>query len=144
MTTLAELLAREACRDLVLEAAAAVDAHEPDALAALFTEDAVLLRPGGEPLQGRAAIRDAYAGRPATRITRHVVSNQRVTLSADGASARVQSLVLLWSGDASDAAGAQGRPARGPQVLGEFDDRMQLAGDRWRIAERRASFLLHA
>lgn len=144
MIPLEELLAREACRNLVLEAAAAVDARAPDALAALFTEDAVLLRPGGEPLRGRAEIRDAYAQRPAARITRHVVSNQRVTLAPDGATARVQSLVLLWSGDEADTAAAQGRPAKGPQVLGEFDDQVQLSAGRWYIAQRRASFLLHA
>ncbi len=144
MTPIEEVLAREACRNLVLDAAAAVDAREPDTLAALFTEDAVLTRPSGEPLRGRAAIRDVYAQRPPTRITRHVVSNLRVTLAADGHSARVQSLVLLWSGDEADAAGAQGRPAKGPQVLGEFDDRMVHSAGRWSIAQRHASFLLHA
>jgi uncharacterized protein (TIGR02246 family) len=143
MTPLDELLARDACRTLVLDAAAAVDARQPDAFAALFAEDGVLVRPGGEPLRGRDAIRDAYARRPATRITHHLVSNQRVTLAPDGTTAQVHSMVVLWSGDETDATGPQGRRANGPQVVGEFHDSMRLTGEGWRIAERRAGFLLH-
>ncbi len=142
MTPQDELLALEQCRSLVIASAAAVDERQPDALAALFTEDGMLVRPGGEPLRGRAAIRAAYASRPAERITRHVVSNQRVTLGSDG-SARVRSLVTLWSGHEGDASGAQGRPARGPQVLGEYDDELRLTEEGWRIAVRRAGFVLH-
>lgn len=144
MTPLEELVAREACRNLVLDAAAAVDARDPDAFAALFAEDGVLVRPGGEPLRGRAAIRDAYARRPATRITRHLVSNQRVKFEDGGRTARVHSQVVLWGGEENDAAGPQGRPAKGPLVAGEFDDRLRCTEEEgWRIAERRASFVLH-
>ena len=57
MDALQRLLIIEACRDLVLRAAAQADTGDATALAALFTEDAVLARPNAEPLLGRAAIR---------------------------------------------------------------------------------------
>ena len=49
------LLARQACLDLVLRAAAFADAGDAQALAQLFAEDGQLQRPGGEVLGGRAA-----------------------------------------------------------------------------------------
>jgi hypothetical protein len=46
------------------------------------------------PLRGPDAIRDAYAGRPADRISRHLVTGTLVeVLSAD--EARATSLVLV-------------------------------------------------
>ena len=133
----------EHCRDTVLCLARAQDLQDWDTLAALFTEDAVLVRPGAEPLHGRDAIRAAYAGRPPGRFTRHLVVSTLVDEAADG-EARAHSTVLLWAGLAGDAEGPQGRPAHGPELLCEFDDRLQRGSDgRWRIAERRSRFVLH-
>lgn len=67
------LLSQLACRDTVERAAHLADLPDPAGLAALFTEDAVLQRPSGDTLVGRAAIQAAYAARPAQRITRHLV-----------------------------------------------------------------------
>src|SRR4051794_7574812 len=101
MDALQRLLIVEACRDLVLRAAAQADAGDAAALAALFTEGAVLARPNAEPLQGRAAIRASYAQRPAERITRHLVTNTVVVVESPGAS-RALSSVLLWAGSSAD------------------------------------------
>lgn len=133
-----------ACRDTIARAARLVDAQDYEGFAALFTEDGVLQRPGGEPLQGRAAMVAAYRARPASRITRHLLGGTVVdVLSADEALAF--SNVLLFIGDSADAAGPNGRPARGPQVAGEFEDRLRRCDDgRWRIAHRVARFVLHA
>ena len=142
MDTLESLLAREACRELVLRAAAAADANDPAALASLFTDDAVLVRPNAEPLRGREAIRQAYAQRAPDRITRHLVSNSLVT-ALSPLEASVRSLVLLWTGQGSDEAGPQGRPAHARQLVGEFDDELRLTAEGWRIARRVARFVLH-
>ncbi|UUX94517.1 nuclear transport factor 2 family protein [Aquabacterium sp. J223] len=139
---LQRLLAEDACRRLVLDAAAAVDGGRPEAFAALFCEDGVLQRPGGQPLVGRAAIAAAYASRAPDRMTCHIVTNSRVELLGDG-EARVASSVLLWTGSRADAEGAQGRPATA-QVLGEFDDRLRLTAEGWRFAHRSARFVLYA
>lgn len=132
-----------ACRDTVARAAQAQDAQDWDGLAALFTPDGCLLRPGGEALVGRAAIVAAYRARPAQRLTRHLLAGSVVDrLSPDAA--RALSLVLLWTGSRDDVPGPQGRPAHGPQQVGEFDDLLHRDADgRWRIARREARFVLH-
>jgi uncharacterized protein (TIGR02246 family) len=142
MDDLERLLIENACRRLVLQAAAHVDAGEPAELAALFTEDAVLQRPQGPPLLGREAIQQAYAARSPQRLTRHLVASTLVEVQSAQA-ARARSVVLLWAGSLADDAGPQGRPAQ-PQVLGEFDDRFARTAAGWRIARRDASFVLHA
>lgn len=142
MDELQRLLAERACEQLVLRAATHVDRGEAAALAALFTPEAVLVRPGGESLVGRAAIQAAYARRPAERITRHLVTNVRVAFDGPGA-ARVESQVLLWSGSTLDEPGPRGRPARGAPVVGAFDDRLEHTAEGWLIAHRVATFELH-
>lgn len=136
------LLAREACRDLVLRTVACVDAGDATGFADLFVSDGVLVRPNAPPLLGRAAIRDTYSKRPADRMTRHLVTNVLVDLQTP-AQARVLSHVTLWAGCTNDAPGPQGRPAQGPQVVGEFEDLLSLTPEGWRIARREARFVLH-
>lgn len=143
MDALQRLLIQEACRELVLRSVECTDAHDPAGLAALFLPDGVLRRPSGEALVGRAAIGQAYAQRPATRITRHLVTQTLVEVeSADAATGR--SRVLLWAGSTDDAEGPLGRPLRGPQLVGAFVDRFALCDEGWRFASRDASFVLHA
>lgn len=132
-----------ACRDTVARAARLVDAQDYEGFAAQFTEDCVVQRPSGAPIEGRAALVAAYRGRPQARITRHVLGGTVVDVLSAG-EARARSVVVLWAGDRGDEAGANGRPARGPQVAGEFDDHLRRDADgHWRIAQRSASFLLH-
>lgn len=137
-----QLLTRQACEDLVLRAAAFADAGDAQALAQLFAEDAVLQRPSGDPLHGRAAIGAAYAQRPAGRITRHLVTSTLFDF-ADEDHPQALSQVLLWSCDAAAEAGPQGRSAHARQLVGEFDDRFVRAPDgRWRIQRRGARFVM--
>jgi uncharacterized protein (TIGR02246 family) len=143
MEAMARVLIVQACQEVVLRAAACVDAGDATALAALFTEDAVLVRPGAEPLVGRTAIHATYAQRPAERITRHLVSNMLVDIESPK-QARVRSCVLLWTGSKSDAEGPNGRVAHARQLVGEFDDQLQQdAQGAWLIRHRDARFVLH-
>lgn len=143
MDALQTLLIQDACRELVLRSVECTDAHDAPGLAALFAPDGVLRRPTGQPLIGRAAIEAAYAQRPRERITRHLVTNTRVEVQSATA-AHARSRVLLWAGSTEDADGPQGRPLRGPQLVGEFDDRFVLTDEGWRFASRDASFVLHS
>lgn len=136
-----QLLARDACAALIVAFAACNDAHDADGLAALFAPDGVLVRPGAAPLHGRAAIAHAYASRPSGRITRHVVSNVQVRLES-ATTATGLSYVTVWSGQLADAEGPFGRRADGRQAVGEFEDRFVRTNDGWRIAERRACFVM--
>ena len=141
-TAVARLLAEGACRELVLRAAALADAGQADALAALFTPDARLTRPGGALLQGQEAIAQAYRERPAHRLTVHLVCGTLFnTLAAH--EARATSRVLLWSGDARSETGPHGRRADARQLVGRFDDHFVHTPEGWRIAERVACFDLH-
>lgn len=145
MTTL-DAAQAQSCKDLVIQAAHLLDNRDLSGFAACFAENGVLVRPGGEPLTGPAAIEAAYKARDPQRITQHLLMNQRVEaapLDASGAiSARVHSKVLLWSSHDSRELTPKGRQADPLQQIGEFDDVLILQGSTWRIARRQASFLL--
>lgn len=138
-----ESLARLACREVIEQSAIHLDGGNLDAFCELFSEDAVLVRPNGAALRGRDAIRQSYASRPATRITRHLVTNVMVELLQDN-HALARSYVLLWSGSTDDPVTDWGRAAHPRQVVGEFEDcLLRMADGRWRIQQRRARFVLH-
>lgn len=140
---LPSLLAHHSCTNLVLRAAALTDAGDAQGLSEQFTPDAVLVRPNAQPLEGRSAILAAYAQRPSTRITRHLVTNTRVELQGPAA-ARARSYVLLWTGEQADAEGPAGRPAQARQVVGEFDDLLTRSPEgHWLIQRREARFVLY-
>lgn len=136
------MLAEQACRDLVLAAADAIDSRDYPALAALFEADGVLLRPDGTQLRGHAAIVAAYAARDPDRLTRHLVCNQRVQLDPDAATALVASTIQLWSGRHSDLPTPRGRPAAPVQQVGEIRDLCAHTPTGWRIRRREACFTL--
>jgi ketosteroid isomerase-like protein len=141
MTELERMLIAQACRETVLRASAAVDANDAAAFAGFFTDTGVLERPNAAPVSGRDAIREAYAQRPAQRLTRHLVTNTVVDIDGPD-SAQARSLVLLWAGNTNDTVGPQGRPAEGRQVVGEFHDELAHTPQGWRIARRKALFVL--
>ncbi|SFF26812.1 nuclear transport factor 2 family protein [Paracidovorax wautersii] len=135
------LQAEQACRDLVLRSAALSDAGDAAALAALFAEDAQLVRPGAPPISGRAAIEQSYRQRPAGRITAHMVLGTLFDGAiGDGDEASATSRVLVWTADAGTEPGPHGRPAEPRQRLGFFADRFVYTAEGWRIQQRRAGF----
>lgn len=141
-TALDTLLAEAACRDLVLAAADAVDGRDFLAFADLFEMRGVLVRPDGTELVGRPAIVAAYAARDPERLTRHLVSNQRVRVDLAAGTAQAACTVLLWSGRHSDAVTPRGRPADALQQVGEIRDLLAKTPEGWRIRRREAWFTL--
>lgn len=141
-TALDTLLAEAACRDLVLAAADAVDGRDFLAFADLFEMRGVLVRPDGTELVGRPAIVAAYAARDPERLTRHLVSNQRVRVDLAAGTAQAACTVLLWSGRHSDAVTPRGRPADALQQVGEIRDLLAKTPEGWRIRRREACFTL--
>lgn len=136
-------IAESACRDVVQRAASKLDANDLDGFASLFTQDAVVLRPGKEALRGVEALIESYRARPATHMTRHLVAGSIIDLRAPD-EAHAISNVLLWTATPDDSAGPFGRRAQPRQVVGEFEDTLRLCSDgRWRIAHRQARFVLH-
>jgi ketosteroid isomerase-like protein len=138
-----DITIERACERLVLDFAYFSDRQDYEALAALFTLDGTMVRPAGDPLVGRAAIIKAYQSRPADRITRHICSNIRITVeSAERASGI--SYAVVYSANAGEPPEAHFGLKAGPRhLIGEFEDEFVRTDEGWRIAARRARFVMH-
>lgn len=118
-----------ACERLIRQFAFLNDAHDHDALAAMFVSGGSFARPSDpdNPVIGREEIRAFFRDRPKRR-TRHVISNTVVEVESQNL-ARARSYVVLYSG------------GRGENVLvGDFHDvfRREETGE-WRFQSRRGS-----
>ena len=141
LNDVAALLAKQACREVVLQAADAVDAQDYDAFVALFTEDATLVRPGGPELKGRAEILQAYRSKDPHRMTHHVICNHQVALTEPNkASSRCK--VLLFASDERRELTPKGRLADAQQMAGVIEDALVLTAAGWQIQNRQAWFEL--
>jgi ketosteroid isomerase-like protein len=136
----AQLQAKDACRDLILDAADAVDQQDYAALVALFCEDAVLVRPSGAALQGRSEIFASYAQKDPNRWTHHLVCNHRIHLSESGQTAHSRCKVLLYVSDKRLEMGLQGRLASPNHQIGTMDDELVKTEAGWKIRKRTAWF----
>jgi hypothetical protein len=130
------------CARLVLESIAANDRQDYEAFAALFTSEGLLHRPAGEPLRGRDEIVASYRVRPRSRMTRHICTNMLVHVDSEEL-AHGTTYVILYSADASQADGHFGVKCEPRTLIGELEDRFELTAAGWRIAERRARFVMH-
>lgn len=130
------------CSRLVIESIAANDRQDYDAFAALFTSDGLLHRPSGEPLRGPDEIAASYRLRPTSRITRHVCTNILVHVDSQY-SARATSYVVLYGADAAQIGGSFGVKCESRTLIGELEDEFRRTPVGWRIAERRARFVMH-
>jgi hypothetical protein len=119
--------ARAACEALCAAYAAMADASRADDFAALFTIDGVFDRMGTE-LVGRDAIRAIIAGRPPGTWSKHVNSNLRITVAADGRSA-------TGTCDLAMERGIRGDP-KVERLRGAYADQYALTGEGWRFRRR--------
>ena len=107
------------------------DAGDFEAIALLYTPDAVFSRPT-EPevhIRGRPAILATLRAR-APRTTRHVMTNIEVMVDSS-TRARARSTVLLFVGDAQPSP----TPIKGT-LVGSFDDILEAHGNEWLFAQR--------
>lgn len=140
-----KLLMEAACKKRVLNVIRATDDQRYEDMAQGFTESALLFRPTApnEPIQGRQAIYEAYAKRPATRLTRHICSNFMVNILSPER-ARVICYAQVYGADKSQDLGDHfGPPSDGKMMIGEFEDLCVLENGEWLIAERHARFTMH-
>ena len=123
MTAVAVLLAERAIERLILDYAAHNDAGNWDELVALYLPDGRMSRPTAPDvfITGRDAILAAFRARP-PRVARHIVANIRVDVSGETATSTSQ-ILLFTNPDA-------------PPLVGSYRDRMCLADQSWRFAER--------
>lgn len=125
-----------ACVAVVRRTARCVDANAIDDLCDCFAPDAVLVRPSGQRLEGRQAIRDAYAQRDPHRLTVHVIAD----IDGDAVSVdevKMFSRVLLFQGLRGETHGPV--PPQS-QAVGSFEDRLVRVAHKWQIVQRVACF----
>jgi uncharacterized protein (TIGR02246 family) len=132
------------CSRLILRSVRAFDERDWAAYASLFTSDGVFIRANAPdaPLVGRDAIRAALAGRPASRLTRHLCTNIEIDV-IDAEHAAGFCYLLLYAGDASQPQSAAGRPADGIQRVGEYRDAFVRTDEGWLIGRREGRLILH-
>jgi hypothetical protein len=127
-----------------------LDHGEYDAVAGLFTEDALFIT-GAVELRGRAAIKRRYTERVVARSTRHIYSGLRVSEEGgdsdpDGPSVgrswpsrvRARSTWVNYAVNAAAPVDCAPVDDVGVYLVADFDDVLTwCADDRWRISERR-------
>jgi hypothetical protein len=117
-----------ACERLVVDFAYFSDRREYESLGALFVANGTLTRPSGNVLVGHEAIVESYKATPAERVTRHVCTNIRIVVVSVGR-ARGVTYAVVYSTNAN------------PRV-GEFEDEFLRTPEGWRIASRKARFVI--
>lgn len=118
---------RQEITDLYARYSHAFDEGQADELAALFTEDGVFAREGGDPVTGRDGLAALVRG-AAERIPgmRHFVSNILVEATESGARGRAYALALVV-GETDVRLGTFGR----------YDDEFVRTPGGWRLRVRR-------
>lgn len=133
MTDLERMLIEHACARLVADYGYYADNGPQAAFADLFTEDGVLGLPTGET-RGRAAV--GQGGMPAGLVTRHSMSNVRITALSD-TEAEGTSYLTLYVARRPDPDKPAETKIAAPTNVGVYVDRYRKTPDGWRIAERR-------
>jgi ketosteroid isomerase-like protein len=119
---------RQACADVASRFFRCLDRRQYDELASLFASGGTWVRQGAE-LRGRDAIVAALAQRPATLVTRHLLSNVWVDIESPE-TAHVHYDVSVY-------ARTEAGPPRHSQILSGVD-RFIRVGDAWRIDRKEA------
>jgi len=132
-----------ACERLVLDFAHFSDSQDYESLANLFAPNGTMVRPSGDPLIGRAAIIQSYQARPAGRISRHVCTNIRIIVQSPDR-AHGLTYAIVYSAKANQSPEAHfGVKADPRHLVGEFEDEFVRTQEGWRIASRKARFVMH-
>ncbi|WP_042422934.1 nuclear transport factor 2 family protein [Streptacidiphilus anmyonensis] len=127
------LLAERACERLVVDFVHRLDLGEPGSVAELFTEDGVWHWPYGDRrVEGRETLRAYFAGRPADRLSRRLMTNILVTVES-ATTARSVSYLTTYRVDGYT--GGMIEP-RLPANVGHYEDVFRRVDGRWLLAVR--------
>jgi hypothetical protein len=121
------------CIRLTTAFAVHLDSRRYEEVADLFSVDA-LYNPRGIPYRGRQQILEYLHSRPASRRSRHVITNQLVRIT--GPRTATGECVLLYFAHEDPLAESVPAPLAGIELVGDYLDRFVLTDDGWRIAER--------
>lgn len=122
---IASLVERQAIDQLIAgDYPRALDTHDYDAYAALFTEDGELSLQG-QAARGRQAVRDFVAALPTEPRVIHIISNLSYRIDGDTATGGAYWQDIGMSGTTP-----------GVLVAGHYEDTLRKENGAWRIAKR--------
>lgn len=135
MDDLIRFRATQACERLFLQLAHLTDHGPQEEIATLFTEDGEFDR-DGTVFHGRQALRDMYAKRPASLMTRHMVSNVMVTVhTEEEATCQAYATVYRFR----SATGVKPElpiVCEGPEGIAEYRDHLVKVAGEWKLKQR--------
>lgn len=135
MTELQTEQIRRECERAFLQIARFTDQGPHHAIAQFFTEDGEFDR-DGTVLRGRAALLDLYAKRPASLMTRHLVSNVIVSpLSNEQAVCHAYATIYRFR-TADGSSPVPPVTCEGPESIAEYEDQMVKTDDGWKVSRR--------
>ncbi|MBN8832621.1 MAG: nuclear transport factor 2 family protein [Sphingomonadales bacterium] len=139
MDSLAQHLVEQSCGALPQLYARYADMGDAEALASLFCEDGVYIRPFEEnaPIVGRDQIYAMFAER-APRLGRHIVSNILVDV-IDSHHATGTNYMTVMSTNGGNAPPQESNAV----FVGECADEYRLTSDGWKFAKRAGMIALH-
>jgi SnoaL-like domain len=139
------LLIERACERLICEFFEAIDVRNDAHLESLFIPDGTYARPidPNTVISGREAIVKAFIARPGGRVSRHIVSNVRITVESRDHARGTSRVVLIAGPDQPDPHPQFGFKADARQLVGEFDDEFVKTPEGWRFSSRRGRVILH-
>ncbi|MER6979979.1 nuclear transport factor 2 family protein [Streptomyces carpinensis] len=135
MDPLERLLAERACERLVIDFVHRLDLGDPGSVAELFTQDGVWTWPApgdGRRIEGREALRAYFASRPADRLSRRLMSNIAVTVTA----ADTATAVSYFTTYRVDGHIGGMVPAGPPVQIGHYADEFRQVAGAWLLARR--------
>ncbi len=135
MTDLQAEHIRRECERVFMEIAWLTDHGPQHAIAQIFADDGELDR-DGTVLRGRAALLDLYAKRPASLMTRHLVSNVIVSLlSNERAVCQAYATVYRFR-TADGSIPVPPVTCDGPESIVEYEDQMVRTNEGWKVGRR--------
>ncbi|MFE0253244.1 nuclear transport factor 2 family protein [Streptomyces sp. NPDC059010] len=128
------LLAERACERVIIDFVHRLDLGEPASVAELFTEDGVWSWPEGDrSVEGRDALRAYFGSRPADRLSRRMMSNVLVTVTAPD-TATATSYFTTYRVDGHEGGIV---PAGPPVQIGHYEDAFRRQPDgTWLLTSR--------
>ncbi len=134
MSPLDQLLAKQACVELMTAYCTHLDARSDDAFVALFEPQAVMrkLYPPGVIASGHAEIAQSLQARPPSLLSRHLLANTAIHLiDADNARGEAFGMVVRGTRDRE----TWPMPIRGLELLVSYAMTFHRSSQGWRIRE---------
>ena len=140
MDLIEQLNIERACEKLSIDYARHVDFGEYDAVADLFTVDALL--DAGTPLEGRENIRRGLFKRSPRLRSRHILTNISIEV-LDSDSARGISYLSLYRHIGEESLTSDIVEFDSPAAVGHYSDEFRRESDVWRISSRVLTMAFH-